>query len=79
MSLDASGDRNGDFSVVRMTDPEAGTHEVCACNHFISRKVRTVSEIQSFQTNLQDLVYYVCARIMFEVRKEMSFYAFRLS
>uniref|UniRef100_A0A672NQM0 Atrial natriuretic peptide receptor 3-like n=1 Tax=Sinocyclocheilus grahami TaxID=75366 RepID=A0A672NQM0_SINGR len=27
VSLDASGDRNGDFSVVRMTDPEAGTHE----------------------------------------------------
>ncbi|XP_067263217.1 atrial natriuretic peptide receptor 3 isoform X1 [Chanodichthys erythropterus] len=27
VSLDASGDRNGDFSVIRMTDPEAGTHE----------------------------------------------------
>uniref|UniRef100_A0A673KEI9 Atrial natriuretic peptide receptor 3-like n=1 Tax=Sinocyclocheilus rhinocerous TaxID=307959 RepID=A0A673KEI9_9TELE len=27
VSLDANGDRNGDFSVVRMTDPEAGTHE----------------------------------------------------
>ncbi|XP_077087438.1 atrial natriuretic peptide receptor 3 isoform X1 [Siphateles boraxobius] len=28
VSLDANGDRNGDFSVVRMTDPEAGTHEI---------------------------------------------------
>ncbi|RXN23516.1 atrial natriuretic peptide receptor 3-like isoform X2 [Labeo rohita] len=27
VSLDANGDRNGDFSVIRMTDPEAGTHE----------------------------------------------------
>ncbi|XP_073696796.1 atrial natriuretic peptide receptor 3 isoform X2 [Garra rufa] len=27
VSVDANGDRNGDFSVVRMTDPEAGTHE----------------------------------------------------
>uniref|UniRef100_A0A672T2A3 Atrial natriuretic peptide receptor 3-like n=1 Tax=Sinocyclocheilus grahami TaxID=75366 RepID=A0A672T2A3_SINGR len=27
VSLDANGDRNGDFSVVRMTDLEAGTHE----------------------------------------------------
>ncbi|XP_056602151.1 atrial natriuretic peptide receptor 3 isoform X2 [Triplophysa dalaica] len=27
VSIDANGDRNGDFSVIRMTDLEAGTHE----------------------------------------------------
>ncbi|TRY81793.1 hypothetical protein DNTS_023117 [Danionella cerebrum] len=33
VSLDANGDRNGDFSVIRMTDPEAGTHET-VMNYF---------------------------------------------
>lgn len=28
MSIDANGDRYGDFSVIAMTDPEAGTQEV---------------------------------------------------
>lgn len=28
MSIDANGDRYGDFSVIGMTDPEAGTQEV---------------------------------------------------
>ncbi|MBN3292700.1 ANPRC protein, partial [Polypterus senegalus] len=30
VSIDSNGDRNGDFSVIGMTDPEAGTHEVLA-------------------------------------------------
>ncbi|XP_051954282.1 atrial natriuretic peptide receptor 3 isoform X1 [Xyrauchen texanus] len=33
VSMDANGDRNGDFSVIRMTDPEAGTHET-VMNYF---------------------------------------------
>ncbi|XP_051981931.1 atrial natriuretic peptide receptor 3-like isoform X2 [Xyrauchen texanus] len=33
VSLDANGDRNGDFSVIRMTNPEAGTHET-VMNYF---------------------------------------------
>lgn len=33
VSLDANGDRNGDFSVVRMTDPESGKHET-VMNYF---------------------------------------------
>lgn len=28
MSIDANGDRYGDFSVIAMTDPETGTQEV---------------------------------------------------
>lgn len=31
--MDANGDRNGDFSVVRMTDPESGKHET-VMNYF---------------------------------------------
>ncbi|XP_007895387.1 atrial natriuretic peptide receptor 3 isoform X1 [Callorhinchus milii] len=30
VSIDANGDRYGDYSVIGMTDPEAGTHEVIA-------------------------------------------------
>uniref|UniRef100_A0A8C8RRQ4 Natriuretic peptide receptor 3 n=1 Tax=Pelusios castaneus TaxID=367368 RepID=A0A8C8RRQ4_9SAUR len=43
VSIDANGDRYGDFSVIAMTDPEAGTQEVIGDyygkkGHFESRK-----------------------------------------